>query len=125
MNFLSNIVYLSIGASILIGEAGIIKQAHNGGERQRALVDGLQEVGEDHDGQDPLVNLLLEQRITFRTELSPVIMGVLSNFLIDLVRDMLCLLLVVDGVSLSITLERVLAAQLACRSDSLGIANID
>jgi hypothetical protein len=42
---------------------------HDGGETHGALVEGLEEVGQNHDDQDTTINHLLEALVVFRADM--------------------------------------------------------
>lgn len=46
--------------AVVLQQRDVVSDAHDAGEGHGSLVEGLQEVGEDHDGQDPPVYHPLE-----------------------------------------------------------------
>lgn len=112
------IVWLSFGCR----QSSIRQKAHDGSERQCPLVNGLEEIRQDHDHQNALVNLATELIAALLRDLNPRPSRVLGELLVDLVRGMEALLNLV-GHALNLCVQRVLAAALVGAGHELWVAN--
>jgi hypothetical protein len=117
------------GTYFLPLEVGVLDDAHDGGEAQGALVDGLQKVGCDHDGEHALVDQTAEARVFLGRDLDARVRHVRGELLVHLGVVLAALLelgrlrpLGLDDVLVGVSLVVARCRNIVCCTDRVAVA---